>query len=578
MSKTEQCKKISFQDDDKEYSLCTDAKKVGEDKYLLFENKFIDKISRDILLYPKINKYIAVKVSNDKYALRPVFDDEKVDKQDFIPVKRSVSKGSYGSVDLYPTQKVVVKNFIQDEYNFGDINFDFIKEVAIYKFLESNCVPNFYNYGIENDKYNIEIELGNITLNNLISKNAIDKFRTMIPDIMFNLLTCLRDINNLGLIHGDIKLDNIILDNQGKPKFIDWGLAMPDFTKLQNTPRGWSIYTPGYSAPEVIIFKYKRYDGKMTYNYKADIFALGVVFMRLYLGREGSLDTFVDLGQNKARPHPNGLVEFIKNLTGKKLTKNPVDSFVKIFTEYRDSSALIKTMLIKKGIESNVANLISHMLDINPETRWNHKQLLESNIFKNKIIKPVSERKYISKCKIPSINQSWKSKGLNRENAIDIFRTLSLKDDMINNTILENCSLSALFLAMELLDFYIYLKQSVEIDLEKIIFSMIVLTSKIHINKGYDYINLNNCNFILKENCRNEITQKQFVTIQEDILNTFEGDVLHYTFYDYLSYSKDISPLTNKVCKNKEEFLKNRTRIFDCILSEYYTKDDLYRE
>ena len=186
MSKIKQCKKISFQDEDKEYSLCTDAKKEDDNKYRIFGNKFIDKISRDILLYPKINKYIAIKVPNeDKYALQPVIDDKKVDIQQFIPVKRSISSGTYGSIDLYQTQKVAVKNFKQDKYNFGDINHDFIKEVAIYKFLESNCIPNFYNYGIEDDKYNIELELGKITLGDFLKKN-IDKTETINKNMSFS--------------------------------------------------------------------------------------------------------------------------------------------------------------------------------------------------------------------------------------------------------------------------------------------------------------------------------------------------------------------------------------------------------
>ena len=50
-----------------------------------------------------------------------------------------------------------------------------------------------------------------------------------------------------------------------------------------------------------------------------------------------------------------------------------------------------------------------------------------------------------------------------------------------------------------------------------------------------------------------------------------------YKTDNYLSYNQNISPLTNKVCKNLGEFLANRKTLFNCILSEYYTKDDLYR-
>jgi hypothetical protein len=175
----------------------------------IFKDIFITNMSLSLLLFPDIKYYIAVKKENkdrqikdkkftvpiyalhpiseteffkkneNKYALNPklitdslgkeqtVFsleplqykksDEERKEREEmkYIPVKTNVSQGSYGSVDFYDTENVAVKKFLTDDEN-DFIKEDFVKEVAIYKFLESNCLPNFYNYDINYDIKSID--------------------------------------------------------------------------------------------------------------------------------------------------------------------------------------------------------------------------------------------------------------------------------------------------------------------------------------------------------------------------------------------------------------------------------------
>ncbi|CAD8080627.1 unnamed protein product [Paramecium primaurelia] len=81
---------------------------------------------------------------------------------------------------------------------------------------------------------------------------------------------CYLDLHNI--IHRDLKLENLVLNEQGKVesvKIIDFGLAIQT-----SCPYRQLCGTPGYIAPEMFIEKY-------PYTTKVDIFSLGAIFYKL---------------------------------------------------------------------------------------------------------------------------------------------------------------------------------------------------------------------------------------------------------------------------------------------------------
>ena len=91
--------------------------------------------------------------------------------------------------------------------------------------------------------------------------------------IFYKILKGVLSCHEKGICHRDLKLENILLDENFNPKIADFGFSTSESEKVPNDGCG----TEGYSAPE--IYYKKVYNG-----IQADIFSLGVILFNLYIG------------------------------------------------------------------------------------------------------------------------------------------------------------------------------------------------------------------------------------------------------------------------------------------------------
>jgi serine/threonine protein kinase len=114
----------------------------------------------------------------------------------------------------------------------------------------------------------------------LCSGGSLNKYKVKDPSqvderklsrVIYQVLSALQHCHRQGIVHRDIKPDNILFGIDGKIKLVDFGLA----TYFGEEDLRESVGTPSFTAPEVL---------NNQYSYQCDIWSVGVLLFLLVSG------------------------------------------------------------------------------------------------------------------------------------------------------------------------------------------------------------------------------------------------------------------------------------------------------
>ncbi|WP_117235557.1 serine/threonine-protein kinase [Vibrio maerlii] len=146
------------------------------------------------------------------------------------------------------------------------------KEAQTLAQLNHPHIAKVFDGGFYQDSVYIVMEyVKGCTLNEYI--NTYDLSRAKKLKLFIQIASAIHHAHQQGVIHGDIKPENILIDSQGFPKILDFNL-LSGSAALSSAI---SIYTPGYASPNQV-------DGKSP-TQCCDIFALGKILDLLFTSK-----------------------------------------------------------------------------------------------------------------------------------------------------------------------------------------------------------------------------------------------------------------------------------------------------
>ncbi len=226
----------------------------------------------------------------------------------------------YLAEDMKLGRKVAIK-ILSEEYTTNRDRLQrFEQEASAASALNHPNILTIHEVGVDNDRHYIATEfIDGLTLRKKIAGNPLEIREVL--DVAVQVASALEEAHSAGIIHRDIKPDNIMVRRNGYVKVLDFGLAKLTESSTDRTPSdaeaatrvlvqtdaGVVMGTSHYMSPEQA--RGKPVDGR------SDIWSLGVVIYEMVAGKqpfegETSTDVIVAITQKE----PISLLRFVPTL------------------------------------------------------------------------------------------------------------------------------------------------------------------------------------------------------------------------------------------------------------------------
>ena len=243
---------------------------------------------------------------------------EKIGKYE---IQEMLGKGGVGIVykafDPSIARSVAIKAITRDSLATAELKHvidRFRHEAQAVGRLVHPRIVQIYDYGEDEQVAYIVMELVNgKTLHQHLAQEARYEIRE-VGEIIRQVLDGIGYAHVQGVVHRDIKPSNILINNDGRIKISDFGIARLDSSDL--TQVGEVLGTPHYMAPEQFLGS--------GIDKPADLFSIGVIAYELLAGRKPFMGTTAAVMQqvlNERPADPSRLNPRLSPLTDRVLQK-----------------------------------------------------------------------------------------------------------------------------------------------------------------------------------------------------------------------------------------------------------------
>lgn len=187
-----------------------------------------------------------------------------------------LDKGFEGTVFIITKgkQKYILKHQVKSKKSDSELKYlNKVKGVPyVVQLIEQKTIKNdvllILQYGVKGNLFDI--------LENEETDDGVFTTQHDILSFFRKLIEGVQGIQSKGIIHADLKLENIVVDEDNNPLIIDFDLAVERDT--ENRARGSISYMP----PEVLDALYNK--KSVMFNEKTDVYSLGVILYALETG------------------------------------------------------------------------------------------------------------------------------------------------------------------------------------------------------------------------------------------------------------------------------------------------------
>lgn len=195
-------------------------------------------------------------------------------------IRARVARGGmatvYRAMDRRLTREVAIKVMHEGLGDDQDFARKFDREARAAAKLSHPNIVSVFDQGVDLGRPYIVMEyVAGRTLRNLISREApLDPLRAL--EITDQILSALVAAHESGLVHRDVKPENVLISHRGQLKVADFGLARAVTAQSSTATQGLLIGTVSYLPPELVT------TGKA--DTRSDVYSTGIVLFEMLTG------------------------------------------------------------------------------------------------------------------------------------------------------------------------------------------------------------------------------------------------------------------------------------------------------